>query len=111
MQRVVTLTDVILLPSSTSHKKKVLLPAERSKVTAVIRSIPHHIMEIKWGRCNDSAPHSPEVMRSKANNLSLGEMFQESCSNDAKTEIDVSRHHSMGVGCTADTKHLTVISL
>lgn len=31
------------------------------------------------------APDSPEVMRSKANNLSLGEMFQEGCSNDAKT--------------------------
>lgn len=70
MQRVMTLTDVILLPSSTSHKKKVLLPAERSKVTAMTQS---------------RAPHSPEVMRSKANNLSLGEMFQKSCSNDAKT--------------------------
>lgn len=76
--RVMTLTNVILVPSSTSHQKKVQLPAERSKVTAVIPSIPRHIMEIKWGHCNDSAPHSPEVMRSKANNLSLGEMFQES---------------------------------
>lgn len=27
------------------------------------------------------------------------------------SRINVSHHHSMDVGCTADTKHLTVISL
>lgn len=50
-------------------------------------------------------------MRSKANNLSLGEMFQKvCCSNDAKTTEEITQAN-WNIDHSADPKHLIVMSL